>query len=39
MVQLLRTDVPEGGDGRITSYTKWLPTPTYESMPKIVLKE
>lgn len=39
MAQLLRTDVPEGGDGRVTSYTRWLPSPTYESMPTIILEE
>lgn len=39
MAQLLRTDVPEGGDGRVTSYTRWLSSPTYESMPTIILEE
>lgn len=39
MAQLLRTDIPEEGAGRIASYTRWLPSPTYESMPKIKLEE
>ncbi|MCI8443224.1 MAG: hypothetical protein HFG27_11940 [Provencibacterium sp.] len=39
MAQLLRTDIPQEGAGRIASYTKWIPAPTYESMPKIKLEE
>ncbi len=39
MAELHRTDVPEGGSGRITSTTRWIPSPTYESMPKITLEE
>ncbi|MCI9508872.1 MAG: hypothetical protein HFF10_03885 [Angelakisella sp.] len=39
MAELHRTDVPEGGSGRITSNTRWIPSPTYETMPKIILEE
>ncbi len=39
MAELHRTDIPEGGAGRITSSTRWLPSPTYSSMPKIILEE
>lgn len=39
MAELHRKDVPEGGDGRITSDTRWIPSPTYESMPTIILED
>ena len=39
MAELHRTDVPEGGAGRITSDTRWIPSPTYESMPTIILED
>lgn len=39
MAELHRKDVPEGGSGRITSYTRWIPSPTYESMPQIILED
>ena len=39
MAELHRKDVPEGGTGRITSDTRWIPSPTYESMPTIILED
>ncbi len=39
MAELHRKDVPEGGNGRITSDTRWIPSPTYESMPTIILED
>ena len=39
MAELHRKDLPESASGRITSTTRWIPSPTYESMPKITLEE
>ena len=39
MAELIRTNVPEGGAGRITGDTRWIPSPTYESMPTIRLED
>ncbi|MCI8623907.1 MAG: hypothetical protein HFG26_09630 [Provencibacterium sp.] len=39
MAELHRTNVPEGGGNRVTSSTRWIPSPTYESMPMIILEE
>ena len=40
MAELHRTDVPESSaSNRITSYTRWIPSPTYESMPQIILED
>ncbi len=39
MAELHRTNLPEGGANRVTSNTRWLPSPTYESMPIIILED
>ncbi len=39
MAELHRTDAPEGGGKRITAATRWIPSPTYDTMPKIILEE
>lgn len=39
MAELIRTNVPEGGAGRVTGDTRWISSPTYESMPTIRLED
>ncbi len=40
MAELYRTDDPESSASkRATSYTRWIPSPTYETMPAIILED